>query len=60
MKISKAIENQEGLLHHWPPLFNQDSIDATKLGIEALKRHQLASKSGVAYAPTPLPSETPE
>ena len=60
MKVSKAIKVLQIINATAPPWVTQDSEDALKLGIEALKqvKHMRGSPLGSFY--TLLPGETPE
>ncbi len=58
MTLDKAIELLTNLSHGGPIPHPQDNIDATELGIEALKRVQVARVTGYAVEPKLLPGET--
>jgi len=58
MKLQKAIEILADSAYSGVTTFNQDFKDATKLGIEALKRHKLRRQVGYRDDKLLLPGET--
>lgn len=60
MKLVKAIEKLDDLIHARAAMAEFDTIDAIKLGIEALKLIQNYRNWGGFSCGEPLPGETEE
>lgn len=58
MTIEKAIEILEDDLNYCVSGLTPDFLDAIKLGVEALKRHQVLTKHPYFQGLQPLPGET--
>jgi len=60
MQIDKAIEILHLTLETKVPDFDQDEIDAIKLGVEGLERIKNCREHDAAFVELPLPGETTE
>ncbi len=60
MKISKAIEILEYIIHHIELVDSPDEHDAVSLGIEALKRLCFIRERCFPFTSPRLPGETPD
>lgn len=60
MKISKAIEILQDIVHQGEGCFDDDDLDAIKLGIEALKFALISRDPYGVPSYSPLPGEDTE